>query len=1158
MNSTATDITQPCTSCGCDSGTCGCGCCDGIHAITPLPTANRPGLSALSARVGTHGAFLETMKARLSSLTLPANNAVDSTDAKAQPLRPLAGLRTRDAGDPAIALLDAWATVADVLSFYQERITNEGYLRTATERRSLFELSRLLGYKPRPGVAASVYLAYTIDSNTTQEITIPQGSRAQTVPGQDELPQSFETSQDLKARAAWNKLGLRQTVPQQASDIAKSHQLVLAGTQTRLKAGDPLLIQFTQSQAKPKPFRVMSVDADVQADRTTVQVAPWLQHLTLVQWQRQIKSLVAASPTGAKFSKVSKQLNDLIAAEPSQDKVQAALEQVNALRTTSATSSTALPATASAWLVQAASALEGAPIMASAALAASPAPSSSTNTTGGGPADRPTALAQSRIASLIEPPSKPLANALQLRRSLSANFQPIADAGLKVLSATAPALKDSLSQAISGYDAASPEPAIRVWALRQRAGLFGRGFPRRTSTISSFNQGSGGGTTLHTSDDGEWPIVLGQTAADASQPTELVGQVSLDAVYDGIVTGDTSWVMVDASAVPDFDDNQVSIRATNAVLITSVDAVSPKVARAVYGGSGDSTALTLADDWVESLAASHAAPSEIPIDNSDTIRNNNFQLIRRTAIYAQSEELTLANMPITADLAQGDASDDSSLPLELDGLYTDLEPGRFVIVSGERTDISGTSGVYASEPVMITAVVHDVRAAGDQPLPATLTAALQLRQSAHDAEPIQLEPLPGDRTHTFIWLDKPLAYRYKRATVGIWGNVVKATHGETRNETLGNGDGAKVLQRFDLKQAPLTYLAAATPAGAQDTLSVYVNDVRWQEADGFVDRAPTDKIYLVQTDDKGKTTVQFGNGIEGTRLPTGIGNVRAVYRNGIGRPGNVVAEQIKQLASRPLGVKDVINPLRSSGGADPENSAQVRRNAPLAVKSLERLVSEPDYADFACTFAGIGKADASLLSNGRRSVVHLTVAGTDDIPIDPDSDLMIQLRRALRDLGDPYLPLVVVARELRLLIVSAKIRISPDHLWEPVVTQVRTALLTAFGFDKRELAQGVAASEALAVMQAVPGVDLVDLDAFGAIDTVEPNPNRKADDDPQFLPLTPQQISKQVQAVIKDVSPAIQSARARHADKGSGLLPAQLVLLSADVPDTLVLNQIKP
>src|ERR1035438_8476224 len=66
--------------------------------------------------------------------------------------------------DPAIALLDAWAVVADVLTFYQERIANEGYLPTATERRSLLELARLVNYTLRPGVSASVYLAFTVQS----------------------------------------------------------------------------------------------------------------------------------------------------------------------------------------------------------------------------------------------------------------------------------------------------------------------------------------------------------------------------------------------------------------------------------------------------------------------------------------------------------------------------------------------------------------------------------------------------------------------------------------------------------------------------------------------------------------------------------------------------------------------------------------------------------------------------------------------------------------------------------------------------------------------------------------------------------------------------------------------------------------------------------
>ena len=44
-----------------------CDCCEGVEVTTPLPTRNRPGLSAISFRAGTHATFLETMMARLSS-----------------------------------------------------------------------------------------------------------------------------------------------------------------------------------------------------------------------------------------------------------------------------------------------------------------------------------------------------------------------------------------------------------------------------------------------------------------------------------------------------------------------------------------------------------------------------------------------------------------------------------------------------------------------------------------------------------------------------------------------------------------------------------------------------------------------------------------------------------------------------------------------------------------------------------------------------------------------------------------------------------------------------------------------------------------------------------------------------------------------------------
>jgi hypothetical protein len=124
-----------------------CGCCAGLAAETPAVVVNRPGLSAVSYRAGTHSSFKASMLAALSSAEFPA----------------LKDLRTRANDDFTIALLDAAAVVADVLTFYQERLVNESFLRTATERRSVLELARLIGYELHPGVAASAALAFTLE-----------------------------------------------------------------------------------------------------------------------------------------------------------------------------------------------------------------------------------------------------------------------------------------------------------------------------------------------------------------------------------------------------------------------------------------------------------------------------------------------------------------------------------------------------------------------------------------------------------------------------------------------------------------------------------------------------------------------------------------------------------------------------------------------------------------------------------------------------------------------------------------------------------------------------------------------------------------------------------------------------------------------------------
>jgi predicted phage baseplate assembly protein len=184
-----------------------CGCCGSDDGT--IGVHNASGLSALGYRVGTFQQFRDRMLRSLSSMR-------SSTDSQH---RPLEQLTVRTADDPTVALIDAFAQVADVLTFYQERIANEGFLRTATERRSVLELARAIGYELSPGVAASVHLSFTVEEapGAPRRSFIAKCTQVQSVPAQGKPPQVFETSSDFTALAEWNRLRPRLTRP---ADVA--------------------------------------------------------------------------------------------------------------------------------------------------------------------------------------------------------------------------------------------------------------------------------------------------------------------------------------------------------------------------------------------------------------------------------------------------------------------------------------------------------------------------------------------------------------------------------------------------------------------------------------------------------------------------------------------------------------------------------------------------------------------------------------------------------------------------------------------------------------------------------------------------------------------------------------------------------------------------
>lgn len=765
-----------------------CGCCAGLTAQTALDLTNRPGLTAIAYRIGTHAQFKQRMLARLSAAERAA----------------LAGLQTREDDDFAIALLDAWATVADVLTFYQERLANETYLRTATERLSLVHLARAIGYELQPGVAASTFLAFTLEEapGAPQHTTIDSGVKVQSVPGPHEQPQTFETIETIEARAAWSALKPQTATVQQLG--RGTTELYLRGTDTLLQPGDGIFIVGDEREREPGSerwdFRLVQ----------TVTPDPVKGH-THVTWE---KGLGGAVPFG-----------------------------------------------------------------------------------------------------------------------LSAAQHP------------------------------------QVFALRQRAALFGHNAPDpRLLNLSQEQRDK-----LLEGDD--WKsFVLNST------------QIDLDTVYPKIVPG--GWIVL------------VSHNTVECSRITSVTAVS----RAQYALSAKVTRLV--PDLLEQAA-------------SFTLRD--------TTVFAQSEALRLAERPILEPVTGNQVL----LSQRVEGLPV----GRLLAFSG--TDVSTGTAV---------------------------------------SEVVALEKSVGSGGVTQLVVTPPLRHSYIRDSLTINANVARATHGETVQEILGSGNASQPYQRFTMRQMPLTYVSAPTPSGAASTLHVRVNDVLWQEVPTLYGYGPRDQVYITRTDDTGQSTIQFGNGVMGARLPTGQDNVRATYRKGLGLAGMVQPEQLSLLLTRPLGVKAVTNPQAASGAADPESPEEIRRNTPLTVLTLDRAVSLQDYEDFAGTFAGIAKALATEIWEERGRSVVLTLAGPNGAAVHPDSALYTNLLAALQRAGNPHLRLRLESYRQILFRMAGKVEVDPAYQAATVLAEVEGALRTHFAFAARTFGQPVTLSEVLAVMHAVPGVVGVDID----------------------------------------------------------------------------------
>lgn len=173
---------------------------------------NDPGQDLLRYRVGTFETFVtnildDLMRTDTSAgiLASPPTEVLGEEGVSEQRRRIRFNLTDDD--NWLLSLVRSWATVCDILTFYQERTLNEGYLRTAQQSLSQHELARMINYEPRPGVGGSLqaaFMASEVDRMPQKVQISPRTKLHGSSPAGDNMV--FETAMPLLARAEWNQI----------------------------------------------------------------------------------------------------------------------------------------------------------------------------------------------------------------------------------------------------------------------------------------------------------------------------------------------------------------------------------------------------------------------------------------------------------------------------------------------------------------------------------------------------------------------------------------------------------------------------------------------------------------------------------------------------------------------------------------------------------------------------------------------------------------------------------------------------------------------------------------------------------------------------------------------------------------------------------------
>lgn len=362
-----------------------------------------------------------------------------------------------------------------------------------------------------------------------------------------------------------------------------------------------------------------------------------------------------------------------------------------------------------------------------------------------------------------------------------------------------------------------------------------------------------------------------------------------------------------------------------------------------------------------------------------------------------------------------------------------------------------------------------------------------------------------------LTLEAPLQFCFVAASVSLNANVLTASQGRPiTNLPIGSGDAGKSGQSFAIPMPPLLFDQGSRPSERCSTLKISVNGQSWNQVESFDGLGPHDKAYVLEVVD-GVGTVTFGDGIRGSRVPSGSANVLASFRSGAGlgqvrapNPADPTASALALAASLggqpstaqsaadasttsglavltnvPNGVQPVATPVPSAPAVAPTTPAVRQQQVICASGIPQRLISEADYLAFARAYPGIGHAvGRAFQRSGKPPFLALAVTPSQGDDAAPDADTMAALALDIRRRQ------TAPATELHLCGVTPRSFTLAAMVWgdaSGLDKPVQAALDARFQTSGSQPGHGVTSSEVIAVIQSVPGVRGVVLTALSLL-----------------------------------------------------------------------------